>query len=196
MRQPSGGTPALRQADERLACLPVCDRVPAPAEFVDDALRPDRPMDVHVRQAMVRVFEPDAADAGNGPGYRGTGDRVLARRPGDEPGEKKPHPQTICPDVEAAQRPPCDLPADVRLDSERSPRRGGWRILSASVPESRAKRPLRAPGTGIASHKAKSRREGRVPRLADPRRMRARVPGRGELSGAGPACRLITIGMS
>jgi hypothetical protein len=43
----------------------------------------------------------------------------------------------------------------VRLDSQRPPRRGGWRILSASVPESRAKRPLRARGTGIASHRAK-----------------------------------------
>ena len=32
MQQLSGGMPALGQADERLACFAVCDRVPAPAE--------------------------------------------------------------------------------------------------------------------------------------------------------------------
>jgi len=167
MQQLSGGMPALGQAGERLACLAVCDRVPASAELIDDALRPDRQMDVHVRQGMVGVFEPDAAEAGDGPGYRDAGDRVLGRGPGEEPGEKEPYPQTICPDVEAAQRPPCDLPADVRLDGGRSPCRGGWRILSVSVPGSRAERPLRAPGSGMASHRAKSRREGAsgVPRI-------------------------------
>jgi hypothetical protein len=100
------------------------------------------------------------------------------------------------PKSKRPQRPPCNLPADVRLDSERLPRRGGWRILSASVRESRAKRPLRAPGTGIASHKPRVGGRG-APRL---QRIRAEC-GRGSrhvVSFLEPAQRagLITIGMS
>jgi hypothetical protein len=102
MQQLSGGMSALGQADERLACFAVCDRVPAPAELVDDALRPDRQMDVHVRQGMVGVFESDAAEAGDGPGYRDAGDRVLGRGPGEEPGERS---RTRKPSVPTSKRP-------------------------------------------------------------------------------------------
>ena len=159
MERPSGRTLALGQAGSWLARLPVCDPVPALVQLVNDALRAHRQMDVHVCQALARVFEPDAPDAGKDPGHRDRGDRVLARRPGDEPGETKLHPKAFCPDVEAAQRPACDLPACVRLDSERSPRRRDRRLVGASVRGSRASRPLRARGSGIVGHGAKSRRE-------------------------------------
>ena len=76
-----------------------------------------------------------------------------------EPGETEPHPQPVCADVEAAQRPACNLPASVGLDSERSPWRRGRGTAGASVRDSRA---LRVRGTGIVGHELRVGRSAAV----------------------------------
>jgi hypothetical protein len=71
--------PGLGQAGDWVACFAVGDGVPALVQLVNDVLGTHWQMNVRVRQALAGVFEPDAPDAGNGPGYRDNGDRVLAR---------------------------------------------------------------------------------------------------------------------
>jgi hypothetical protein len=112
---------ALWQLDDGLTCLAVGNRVPVSAQFVDDALGTYRQVDVNVGQALARVFESGAPSAGYGPVHGDEGDGALGRRPGHEPREREPDPQVVCPEVEAAHRPACNLAASVRLDGERPP---------------------------------------------------------------------------
>ena len=108
-------------------------------QFLDDPVRVDRQVDVHVRQDPGSVLESDAIHR-HAPAHRDGRDRLPGRRPGNEPWERQPYLQARWPDVKTCEWPAPGFPAHVGFDRERP----GW--WGGSLGARRAGRP------GSASH--------------------------------------------